>query len=294
MKAKPPLVLATGILSGVTLSLVCVGVALFWEGRSLRHQLTSTTIESARLRLQQESAEDDLEAQRAQLDALATEVEQLRQAAAAPGDGDAATRQARRARVYLGDRVVGLGWVWASPPGTNNQDSGAASLANVMLDLQPEALAGSPRAAGDVADTSPARGYAYQYWSQPYAYWPYLYTSGWIEWPGYTNPPALNGGVSLPPADPPSTRPPAPSVTPAPTFAAVPRGSPAAWRTRFPPAVSATPYPRTAATPRSAPGPSFNRGLATAPAAVRGSAPGTAAQRTPVTGAGRVSAGSRR
>jgi cell division protein FtsB len=121
MKAKTPLVLATGILSGVTLSLVCVSVALLWEGRSLRHQLASTTLESVRLRMQQENAEGDLTAQRAQLDALAAEVEQLRQFATAPGAGEAATRQARRARVYVGDRVVGLGWVWASPQGTNEE-----------------------------------------------------------------------------------------------------------------------------------------------------------------------------
>lgn len=207
MSGKSSLVLLAGVMSGVALGLVCVTAALLWEGWSLRQQLLGSAVEAAQLRAQQASARDDLADQRAELAALTAEVKRLRQeSAAAPEDG-AAPADAQRAQIYLGNRMVGLGWVLPSPTGSGEGGVPGPAVASVMLDAPPAdaANAAVPAVERSGGPRGP-EGWYYQYWQSP-GYWPYLYTSGWVEWPYCTNLTDTGSPLPFAPQTPPTSAP---------------------------------------------------------------------------------------
>jgi len=307
MKARSSLVVAAGVLSGLALTLACITFALLWETHSLRRQLVGATGEAARWRAQHENTQQDLAAHRVQLDALANEVANLREASSpppAPGDDAEAALNARRARIFAGNRLVGLGWVMTAPIGSSGDQSAGVALANVMLDASPAGVTPPPPTTPASNASSPGSAFAYQYRYETYPYWPYLYTSGWVQWPWCTNSPPFDGrpdtlpGQDTPPLGP--TVPTAPTPSPAPILASMAGPSPAALRNRFP-----TPTPTAAlGQPRGvpvarnlmAPAPTLPASRL-APAGnptFRPAAPVAPNPRIPVTNPGRIPAGTRR
>lgn len=280
MSGKSSLVLLAGVLSGVALGLVCVTAALLWEGWSLRQQLLGSAVEAAQLRAQQASARDDLAGQRAELAALTAEVKRLREeSAAAPEDGEAPAN-GRRAQIYLGNRMVGFGWVLPSATGSGEGGVPGPSVASVMLDAPPADAANATVPAVERSGGSRGpEGWYYQYWRSP-GYWPYLYTSGWIEWPYCTNLTDTGSPMPFAPSPPPSQAAtpawssPGATVTPPPTTVSRPAVGPSQLRSRYPqPAtVAAVPRPGTIVTPRT---PSLPRVTPAAAPTVRAPLPST-------------------
>lgn len=305
MKARSSLVVAAGVLSGLALTLACITFALLWETHSLRRQLVGATGEAARWRAQHENTQQDLAAHRAQLDALANEVANLREASSpppAPGDDAEAALNARRARIFAGNRLVGLGWVMTAPTGAGGDQSAGVALANVMLDASPAGVVPPTPATSAAGSAAPGGAYAYQYRYENYPYWPYLYTSGWVQWPWCTNSPPFDGranslpGQDTPPSGP--TVPTTPTPAPAPILASMAGPSPAALRSRLPtPAVAlgqsrAIPAARTFPTP--APALPASRLAPAGNPAFGPVAPATPNPRIPIANPGRIPAGTRR
>lgn len=300
MKARSSLVVAAGVVSGLALALACITFALLWETHSLRRQLVGATGEAAHWRAQHENTQQDLAAHRVRLDALASEVASLRETSSSPpGDDAEAALNARRARIFAGNRLVGLGWVMTAPTGSGGDPPAGAALANVVLDASPAGVT-PPTAATPAANpSSPGGAFAYQYRYETYPYWPYLYTSGWVQWPWCTNSPPFDGVPTALPAQGPSPSAPAPSTapvgSPAPILASMAGPSPAALRNRFPaPAVALGLPPAARTIPAPAAALPTSRLAPSANPAFRPVAPVTTNPRVPIANPGRIPAGTRR
>lgn len=247
MKARSSAVLLAGVMSGVTLSLLCVTGALLWESRSLQRQLGMALSEANELRGQQTAAQTELASQRNQLATLTAEVRRLQDDSTADEEAPSpAIPNATRAGIYVGNRMVGLGWVVTSGTDGTGQGAGGGALSRVVLDppAYPTATGENTATPGASGSASPAAGYAYQYQTSTYSWgYPWLYTYGWVDWPGCTNPP-LEAFPSAPGVTPPTETVPA-AVSPAPVVASKPYAAPQPWRPRLPQLASYPAVPRT-------------------------------------------------
>jgi hypothetical protein len=303
MKARSSLVVAAGVLTGLAVTLACITFALVWETHSLRRQLAGAAEEAARMRARHQDTQQDLAAHRVQLDALANEVASLKEAANSPSTEDAAAAvNARRARIFAGNRLVGLGWVVTAPTSSAGDQPAGVALANVMLDASPAGVTPPPQATPESGPSAPGGAFAYQYRYETYPYWPYLYTSGWVQWPWCSNSPPFDG-VPTPPlsqdARPSTPAPPTASAgSPAPILASMPGPSPAALRNRFPTPTVALGQPRAVPAARTLPAPAPTLPTSRlAPAGnpiFRSVAPAAPNQRVPIGNPGRFPAGTRR
>jgi hypothetical protein len=218
MESRSGLVLAAGIMSGLAVSLVCVTTALLWEGRSLRRQLAEASDQAVQWRARQSATDVELAAQRRQIEEVQAELERWRSAAEGKPESAESRSQALRARVYVGNRLAGLGWVMVPPADPATAGAVPGPAANVVLDAP---VAAPPTTAGtdpSGAASGPQPGYAYHYAytsPNPY-YWPgYLLTSGWVDGPWCTNRDPAD--PHLPPFAPPPATEPAPTSPPSPS-----------------------------------------------------------------------------
>ncbi len=241
MQARSSAVLLAGVMSGVTLSLLCVTGALLWESQSLQRQLVNAVVEANELRAQQKTAESEMATQRSQLATLADEVRQLRDAPASNAAGTSPDApNATRAQIFAGNRLVGLGWVIGTSP---NGHAASRVVLDPPSQAVPQGQAQGEAEEGGARSLSSA-SFAYQYQTSTYGWgYPWLYTYGWIDWPVCTNlpPDEIPAGPGVtPPAE---TAP--PPASPAPVVASRPFAAPQPWRPRLPQVANYPSVPRT-------------------------------------------------
>lgn len=240
MQAKPLSVIIAGAACGLAVAVTVLAAGLLWESASLRTELASTrsqwletTRELAALRNQQATVTIEGEARQRELDSLRTELAALRTITLA--DQPAGPGAFTRARFYSGGRHLGDGWVRT---GTGDTSSGATT--DVVLDAPATGTPASPAPSGSAAVAAVSQ-------TSWYPSWPWLWTTGWIDYGQPTNAPTP---FAPPPGTAPSIpAPPTPAATPQ-TIAGLVRVTPTARQTllpsRFP---QTTPRPPMVATP---------------------------------------------
>lgn len=262
MEAKPLSVIIAGAACGLAVAVTVLAAGLLWESASLRTELASTrsqwletTRELAALRNQQATVTLEGEARQREIDSLRTELAALR--TVTPADPPASPGAFTRARFYSGGRHLGDGWVR-----TATGDTASGARTDVVLDAPAAGTPASPTPSGSAAVATVSQ-------TSWYPSWPWLWTTGWIDYGQPTNTPT----AFAPPAGtaPPAAASPAPAAMPQ-TTAGLVRVMPTARQTllpsRFP---QTTPRPPMVVTPSA--GATGFRPAPTAPAVRSSPAP---------------------
>jgi hypothetical protein len=209
MKTRHMLIALSGCLATVTLAMALMVLSVALDNRALRREaaalratLERATAETTALNEERLAARVELTAQQDRLRRLEDRLSRL------TDDRDDSGVRAQRARAYVGNRHVGMGWVLPSRLSTNTAGEEAVRDAVVVLDEPARGTlpAGWTNAVQRelVPATTVNYNYPYPYWS---TWWPYT-------WVYCVEPPTNRPNSSLPPLDAQPRLPQPPKPTP--------------------------------------------------------------------------------
>lgn len=172
----------TGIMSGVAIASACLTVILALQNRALQNEISDTrrlwsdaTASTADLRVQHALATADLASHRQRLADFQQEIATLESRLSTNA---AVSSQPVPVRILDGTRLVGWGWIPASP--TNRSSLAGEGVATVFLDRRGLPAASEP----SPADTNPlpAASQVATVSSSAYSYhsYPYFLSGGWL------------------------------------------------------------------------------------------------------------------